>query len=280
MVVIKKENDADDTYEPSLKRSCVRLRASLAKSTAPRTKFKPKDDEGPEWKPGASLDGRKKPPPPKEYTGRRKPNRTKEEIRAARLEVERARKERLREERRLNKSRAPMEKQMRDLGVLKCPLCDLPQSSFWAIGQHFQDEHKLYTSSRYINCCEHRQYKDRVWDHMRYHGQMDLFKCAKCGELCLSGHDLQKHQRAKHAEKGGQMICIVCSRKYVSEEQLRKHAIRVHSPKIAIQCKDCGKGIFNNFFFFHPGNFDYKFKFYYYDVYLQLSTQIRNFRNT
>lgn len=46
------------------------------------------------------------------------------------------------------------------------------------------------------------------------------------------------------------MICIVCSRKYVSEEQLRKHAIRVHSPKIAIQCKDCGKGIFNNFVVF------------------------------
>lgn len=226
----------ESTVEPRKKRSCVRLRESLIEYSGPGSKLKLKDDgDGPDWKPGSN------PKKVKPVNKGLRVFRPKEVVRAEKIVLARKRRIRLAQEKKKEKAHKPLERLMKELGVLECPICHMPQDTFDAIGVHFKEQHQLPMSSRYIMCCDQKQTLNRVHDHMRYHRKNDAFKCKDCGELCLSGKALQKHALERHEIKGDQpFACPVCPQRYSKEQYLNYHLKRLHRPLTGVECEECG----------------------------------------
>lgn len=243
------QEDSEDEAEPPTprkKRQCLKLRKSLAESTAPGTKILQKDDdEQEEWKPSWSKPSYVPKPRNSKY-------RPKEVIEAEKKEKERKRKQRLLQAKKDKRKRAPLDNLMKDLGILKCHKCSASFDDFSLLHRHNVEEHN--NCRAYVYCCGQRQYKDRIDDHMRYHQDDSLFKCQEggtCGQVCTSTWDLTRHKKEQHGIKEARgptkkrnlpISCPICPKRFYLQPQLTTHLKLFHSPTTGFQCDQCAKG--------------------------------------
>lgn len=137
------------------------------------------------------------------------------------------------------------------MGILKCHICGSSHSSLLEINRHITKIHQGHWHN-YVICCGQKQFKDRLYDHMRYHKNNELFKCQEaegdgtCGQLCLSGHDLADHKKKKHGighgtQKQYDILCPVCPRTFTRSSTLESHLEKCHRPTTGYQCEECGR---------------------------------------
>lgn len=131
---------------------------------------------------------------------------------------------------------------MQKLNILKCPICEEPQNTFLDIGKHFLIAHQVPAIRRYVVCCDEKQFRDRVYDHMRYHQKKDAFQCSICGELCKSAVDHDRHIRRKHGIQEVKPVpCAICPCTFWTEKELNTHLYHTHRPTTGLECEECGK---------------------------------------
>lgn len=131
---------------------------------------------------------------------------------------------------------------------LECTICSIdPFSSFSALQAHFL---KLHNTLGYVQCCENKfKRRDRLYEHILFHKDPEIFKCGICGKSFASRDKLSLHKMVHLPEESKRFKCPECDAKYATKLRLKRHLL-VHVPEESktYKCQDCDKRFSTNFF--------------------------------
>lgn len=127
---------------------------------------------------------------------------------------------------------------IRDMGVLKCSVCQQNEKTFASLYVHMKAKHKKVAG---ITCCD-KFHKGHTlsFDHIRFHLNKDSFKCDACNKQCINRLQLIAHKKYAHSTTNA--VCNLCGKSFSNDILLKLHA-RAHITKeeYKVECKYCQK---------------------------------------
>lgn len=157
-----------------------------------------------------------------------------------------AKKKRDRSAPKIREIRAPLVELMMRMNLLICDVCGVEKSTFLELNKHFLAAHKRRA---YLACCNRRFCSIEAYDHMKYHMDMDTFKCDQCDHKSKSARSLIQHKNAFHLAPGGyKYYCETCGKGYLVLSLYKRHLLK-HVPieQTNFKCELCGKGFHDDF---------------------------------
>jgi KRAB domain-containing zinc finger protein len=127
-----------------------------------------------------------------------------------------------------------------DPNILKCELCiDILQTPEDLI-LHLEKHSKV--KKHFCPICG-KDFKNRgcMTEHIYLHSNERKYKCEQCIRSYRSRTSLSIHKRRDHGEGTEMFTCEICSNKYTSKAQLKRH-ILAHNGIFPFTCSTCGKG--------------------------------------
>lgn len=146
-----------------------------------------------------------------------------------------------------------LEKQLRDLNLLKCQPCNLIFTSYNNMAVHRTVVHKQqYKCKSAIYCCNARFVsRQGAYDHRRYHSDENAFKCPDCGRLHLCGKTLHRHRCIVHSYNSNAFVCTTCGVVFKNSAYLLRHRfVHVDPEQRRFHCPNCERSKWNDLFSF------------------------------
>ncbi len=130
---------------------------------------------------------------------------------------------------------------------MKCEICsDVEFETLKFARRHYRRVHekKGYIKCKYQDCCD-RKFNQRfeILEHIRYHSDPDLYRCALCNKKCKNKISLRKHMDNHVPLDSREFKCSLCPSSFVKAYLLKNHIELTHTSKTGdkFPCDKCGK---------------------------------------
>lgn len=121
---------------------------------------------------------------------------------------------------------------------MTCDHCDAKFQDFYAAIDHYKEIHK--NPNGYVKCCGYKyKLRKKVFDHILWHLNPDVFTCNICGLRYKSRQSYSVHKHIHKANVTMKYLCDICQKRFGRREAMRTHILSVHASKLKFQCEHC-----------------------------------------
>lgn len=126
---------------------------------------------------------------------------------------------------------------------LVCNICAEPFSTLSESHKHYLERHKR---AAYWKCCNIQlDTEHQLSNHMQYHDNENVFKCAACAKCFMTTKTLRYHIQSVHFMPSDLCLeCAVCQKKFSDQWLLRSH----EESHITMKCPHCARVITESFY--------------------------------